>query len=201
MAMTYIIAADEIKKSLPGYAPEQAENFHVASAKLADKAYAKALKERPENTVILMSGGAASGKSEYISVYLEQADAIVVDGTLPSIEGASIKIRNALKAGKHIEVCSVTPSSLLIAFVAFLNRDRKFPVEHFYRTHSSSRKTLLEVADQFPDVPIRIILSEGDEISGMAFAEKQFTDRQQMIEFVKNEQYTEQEIRNHIYHD
>lgn len=199
--MAYIIAADEIKKSLPGYSPDQAEDFHVASAKLADKAYTKALKERSEQTVILMNGGAASGKSEYVSVYLAQTDTIVVDGTLPSIEGASIKIRNALKAGKRVEVCSVMPSSLLIAFVAFLNRDRKFPVEHFYRTHSSSRKTLLEVAEQFPDVPIKIVVSNGDEIAGMTFTEKQFTDRQQMIEFVKNSQYTELEIRNHIYHD
>ena len=201
MAMAYIIAADEIKKLLPGYTPENAESFHVVSAKLADKAYASALKERPEKAVILMSGGAASGKSEYVSVYLDQKEAIVLDGTLPSLEGASIKIRNAFKAGKNVEVCCVMPSSLLVAFVAFLNRDRKFPVEHFYRTHSSSRKTLLEVAEEFVDVQIRIIISNGDEISGMTFTEKQFTNRQQMIEFVKNEQYTELEIRNHIYHD
>jgi hypothetical protein len=199
--MAHIIAADEIKKSLPGYAPEQAEIFHAASARLADKAYAKAIKEQPEETVILMSGGAASGKSEYVSVYLGQLDAIIVDGTLPSIEGAGIKIRNGLKAGKHVEIRCVMPSSLLIAFVAFLNRDRKFPVEHFYRTHSGSRKTLLEVAEQFPNVPIKIIISNGDEISGMTFTEKQFADRQQMIEFVKNGQYTEQEIRNRLYHD
>lgn len=201
MTMAYIIAADEIKKSLPGYTPDQAESFHATSAKLADKAYASALKERPEKMVILMSGGAASGKSEYVSVYLEQKEAIVLDGTLPSLEGASIKIRNAFKAGKNVEVCCVMPSNLLVAFVAFLNRDRKFRVEHFYRTHSNSRKTLLEVAEQFPDVQIRIIISNGDEISGMTFAEKQITNRQQMIEFVKNEQYTELEIRNHIYHD
>lgn len=198
--MAYIIAADEIKKTLPGYTPDQAAGFHGASAKLADKAYGRALKERPEETVILMSGGAASGKSEYVSVYLEQKEAIVLDGTLPTLEGAIIKIRNALKAGKQVEICCVMPLSLLVAFVAFLNRDRRFPAEHFYRTHSSSRKTPMAVVEQFPEVRIRIIISNGDEFSGMTFTEKQFTNRQQIIEFVNKCQYTELEIRNHIYH-
>lgn len=194
--MAYIIAADEIKRTLPGYTPDKAEGFHKTSAKMADKAYANALKVRSEDPVILMSGGAASGKSEYVSVYLEKRDAIVLDGTLPTLEGASIKIRNAHKASKSVEVHAVLPSSLPVAFVAFLNRDRKFPVEHFYRTHSSSRKTLLAVAEHFPDVLIRLIGSIGDPVLGMTFTEQEFSNRQQMIEFVKSQQYTEQEIRN-----
>lgn len=199
--MSYIIAADEIKKTLPGYSPEQAEAFHSTSAKLADKAYAQALKNRSEDLVILLCGGTASGKSEYISVYLESRDAIILDGTLPSFEGASIKIRGALKASKAVEVHCVMPTSFLIAFVTFLNRDRKFSVEHFYRTHSSSRKTLLEIAQQFTDIPIKIIISNGDPESGMTFIMQEFTNRPQMVEFIKDQQYTEEEIRNHIYHD
>ena len=199
--MAYIIAADDIKETLPGYTPAQAEGFHETSAKLADKAYAQALKERPERAVILMSGGAASGKTEYVSEYLTNSSAIVLDGTLPTLEGARIKIRNAYKANRPIEVHSVLPSSLSFAFIAFLNRDRKFPVEHFYRTHSSSRKTLLEIAEQFPDVSIKIFMSHGDPAPGMIFTEPEFANRQQMIEFVKSQQYTEEEIRNRIYHD
>lgn len=199
--MAFIIAADEIKKTLPGYTPDQAEGFHETSAKLADKAYARALKERSEDAVILMSGGAASGKTEYISEYLTNIEAIALDGTLPTFEGARIKIRNAHKSGKTVEVHAVLPSSLSVAFIAFLNRDRKFPVEHFYRTHSSSRKTLLEVAEQFPDVSIKLFISHGDPTPGMIFTEPEFTNRQQMIEFVKSQQYTEEEIRNRIYHD
>jgi hypothetical protein len=196
--MAFVIAADEIKKTLPGYTPDQAEGFHEISAKLADKAYMQALKERPENTVILMSGGAASGKSEYVSVYLEGSQSIVLDGTLPTLEGARIKIRNAHKANKPLEVHAVLPSNLSVAFVAFLNRDRKFPVEHFYRTHSSSRKTLLEIAEEFPDVPITIVVSDGYPASGMTFTKQEFVDRQQLIDFVKSRQYTEEEIRNSI---
>jgi hypothetical protein len=196
--MAFIIAADEIKKTLPGDTPDQAEGFHETSAKLADKAYMQALKERSENTVILMSGGAASGKSEYVSVYLESSQSIVLDGTLPTLEGARIKIRNARKANKSVEVHAVLPSSLSVAFIAFLNRDRKFPVEHFYRTHSSSRETLLEIAEEFPDTQMTIVVSNGDPASGMTFTKQEFTDRQQLIDFVKSRQYTEEEIRNLI---
>lgn len=199
-SMAYIISADEIKKTLPGYNPEHSEEFHVASAKLADKAYARALKDCPEQKVILMCGGSASGKSEYVSAYLEQLPVIILDGTLPSFEGAKIKIRRALKAGKIIEVHCVLPESLLIAFIAFLNRDRKFPVEHFYRTHSSARKTVLEVAKAFPDVAIKLITSHGAESSGMSFTEKQFEDRDALVELLEAQQYTEEEIRDKIYH-
>ncbi len=199
--VAYIISADEIKKTLPGYDPGHSDEFHSTSAKLADKAYAQALKELSDETVVLMCGGSASGKSEYVSVYLEDKPVIVLDGTLPSFEGAKIKIRKALKAGKTVEVHCVLPESLLIAFVAFLNRDRKFPVEHFYRTHSSARKTILEVAGAFPEVTIKLIVSHGAEGAGMSFTEKQFESGDALIEFLEAQQYTEEEIRNKIYHD
>src|SRR5580698_6696468 len=100
--MSYIISADELKKTLPGYSPDKAEVFHRESAKLADKQYEQAMKERPEPFVILMAGGTASGKSEYVSVYLQSEDAIILDGTLPTIAGAAIKIKKAIKTQKHI---------------------------------------------------------------------------------------------------
>lgn len=198
--MAYIISADEIKKTLPGYDPARSEDFHSTSAKLADKAFAQALKERLEETIILMCGGTASGKSEYVSAYLENKSVIILDGTLPSFGGAKIKIGKALKAGKTVQVHCVMPESLLVAFVAFLNRERKFSVEHFYRTHSSSRKTILEVAKHFPNVEIKLITSHGAEGSGMSFSEIEFGSRSLLIEFLEARQYTEEEIRNKIYH-
>jgi hypothetical protein len=65
-----LISADDLKKTLPGYSPEKSEQFHSESAHLADKQFEQALKSRPEKTVILMAGGTASGKSEYVSAYL-----------------------------------------------------------------------------------------------------------------------------------
>jgi len=198
--MAYIISADEIKKTLQGYDPERSEEFHSASAKLADKAFAQAVKERSEETVILMCGGSASGKSEYVSVYLEDKPVIILDGTLPTFEGAKIKIGKALRAGKAVEVHCVMPESLLVAFVAFLNRERKFPVEHFYRTHSSSRRTILQVAKHFPNIEIKLITSHGAEGSGMSFTEMEFESRGALIEFLESQQYTEVDIRNKIHH-
>ena len=36
-----IISIDELKKALPQYSPEKADDFHIESAKLADKLLAK----------------------------------------------------------------------------------------------------------------------------------------------------------------
>lgn len=200
--MAYIIAADEIKKTLPGYKPENSEVFHRESARLADKAYAQALKDRPEKTVVLMAGGSASGKSEYVSAYLEKRKIIILDGTLPSIEGAGIKIRKAQKAGKHIQIHLVLPDSLLVAFIAFLNRERKFSLEHFYRTHSNSRKTVLEVAQLYDDLDIEIYVSDVDFVgvgSTMSFKHLNFSNRRELIEFLEQNQYTEDEIIKKVF--
>ena len=177
--------------------------FQRESARLADSAYAEAVKERPEPLVILMAGGTASGKSEYVSAYLDDEDAIILDGTLPTFIGAEIKIKKALKASKRVAVRCVLPESFLVAFVAFLNRERKFAAEHFYRTHSNTRKTVLAVATAFPDIAITIIESNvtgyPDEESVMNFKELSFVDRAALIEFLNQQQYTEETIKQAVF--
>ena len=199
--MAYVISPDEIKKTLAGYKPESAENFQTESAKQADRLYAQALKARTESKVILMSGGAASGKSEYVSAYLKDEPVIVFDGTLPTPRGAEIKITRARKAHKQVEIHAILPENFLVAFVAFLNRDRKFPVEHFYRTHSSARSTLLYTARTMPEITIKIFVSKVDfvgEGSTMSFRELTFSKHQNLIEFLEGNQYTEEEIKKKL---
>ncbi len=198
--MVFIISADELKKTLPGYVPDRSDEFHRDSAKLADKAYELALKTRVEKDVILLSGGAASGKTEYLSVYLASRDAIVLDGTLPSFEGARIKIRGARKSGKRVSIVAVMPEDFAIAFSAFLGRERQFPPEHFFRTHSASRKTLREIAVNFPDIDIVLIDSSYNPDSAMSFAEIMFDKRETLLELLRIRQYNEKEIRNKIFH-
>ena len=201
MDMAYIISADEIKKTPPGYEPALSESFHAESARLADKAYERALKERPEKAVIVMAGGTASGKTEYVAAYFRQRRAIVFDGTLPTLEGAKIKIRKALKAGKRPEIHLVLPASLFDAFRAFLDRGRKFSPTHFYRTHSGSRKTVLELAKEHPDLPIKISISTiVEKASGLAmvFSDEIFSDRERLIEYLRENLYNEEEIINKI---
>jgi hypothetical protein len=198
--MPFIISADEIKKTLPGYNPSRSDMLHRESAKLADKAYELALKERAEPTVILLSGGAASGKTEYLSVYLQTEDTIILDGTLPSFEGAKIKIKNALKHGKQPSITAVMPEDFNVAFEAFLGRERKFPPEHFFRTHSTSRKTLLAVAEYFTELPITIIDSNYDAEQSLSFTQLVFEKRETLLELLRQRQYTEEEIRNKVFH-
>ena len=194
MAKAIIISADEIKKTLPGYAPERSGDFHRESARLADKEYAKALLDSSETQVILLSGGAASGKTEYLSAYLADTRAIILDGTLPTVEGFLIKKRAAEKCDKKVSIHAVIPDDLRRAFVAFLERERKFDEEHFYRTHFSSRKTLLEIAETYPDVSITVVTSYFRKEKEMEFEIFAHEDRANLIAYLQEIQYTEGEI-------
>jgi hypothetical protein len=195
--MAIIISADELKKTIPGYDPTQSHLVHAQSAKMADALYAKTIKESNLKKVVLLSGGAASGKTEFMSEYLADELCIIMDGTLPSLEGARIKTRGARKYGKRVTVVAVWPADLRVAFAAFLQRDRKFPDEHFYRTHAQSRKTLLEIAQSDLDVEIKLYENQFED-GGLTFYEYTFDTEEQLIEKLEQSQYTEQEIVNLI---
>lgn len=188
-----LISADDLKKTIPGYNPKKSHLVHVESAHMADAQYGEAIKTSAYDQVVLLSGGAASGKTEFMSEYLLDKPVIVVDGTLPTTEGARTKIRKALKCGKKVKIIAVWPSDLKVAFAAFLQRDRKFPDEHFYRTHAQSRKALLELAETDLDIEIELYENHFDE-EGLVFYQYTFDDRARLIEELKNNQYTEEEI-------
>jgi hypothetical protein len=188
------ISIDEQKRHIPGYTPERAEEFHVASAKEADKLFTRALKQDPSKTVILLCGGSASGKTEFCSEYLINEDAIVYDGTLSSGHGAQVKIRNIRKAKKKVVVIGVLPDDLKRAFSAFLHRDRQFDDAHFYRTHVGARQTLLWIAEHEPDVDIRLFESTYRRGASLSFDEFEFYARSRMIAHLKTIQYTEEQI-------
>ena len=199
--MAHIISADTIKKILPGYDPAKSGLVHSQSAKLADKAFEAALKQRSEQTVVLMAGGTASGKTEYVSTYLKQRKLIVFDGTLPTFKGAKIKIDKIKKANKQAEVHLIIPSSAADAHTAFLDRKRKFNLSHFYRTHSGSRRTVLEVSEQYPKVPIRIFISKVIEQKfgfNMKFSEQVFSSQTELIAYLAKNQYNEREIKRMV---
>ncbi|NQU82457.1 MAG: hypothetical protein HQ539_00715 [Parcubacteria group bacterium] len=192
--MAIIISADEIKKQIQGYNPNEAERFHRQSAKQADKMFEYELKHAKYKKAILMNGGTASGKTEFLSEYLRDIDAIVFDGTLPTEKGAEIKIKKILKTKKKPIIYSVLPDDLNRAFIAFLHRDRKFSDKHFYRTHSGSRKTLLWVGENYPEVEIKIFESSYSEKQDMIFREIILKNQEQKVEFLKEIQYNEDEI-------
>lgn len=188
-----IISIDDFKETLPGYTPEHAERFHSSSAKLANQAFKSALAEPRYNEVILLSGGSASGKTEYLHTFLEDAEAIIFDSTLSTIEGARIKLLDSIKSGKTPQIHAVIPDDIKRAFIAFLNRDRRFSDEAFYRTHAGARSTLLWIAQEYPDIKIQLIESSYQN-DALKFKLVEFDSKQKQIEYLYSIQYNEAQI-------
>jgi hypothetical protein len=196
--MAIIISSDDIKKKLPNYSPNKAEDFHRESTRQADKTFTKTLKESIFQEVILLSGGAASGKTEFLSTHLHHNDYIVLDSTLDTEERAKIKLKQILKANKVPIIFAVIPDDLRRAFAAFLNRDRKFSDEHFYRTHTGSRKVLLWIASNYHNVEINIIESSYSLDGKLQFLQIQFDNKQKLLNYLIDKQLTENDIINII---
>ena len=192
--MVLVISADEIKKTLPDYSPDKAEVFHTESARQADKLLTQALKEGTFKEVILLNGGTASGKTEFLSTHLMKKRAIIFDATLATQLGAQNKIRQIQKAKKTPVVYSVIPDDLRRAFKAFLNRDRKFSDTHFYKTHSGSRKTLLWIAKNYPELAIHIVESSYTSDQKLHFDQIQFTTRTYLVKYLIGKQQEENDI-------
>lgn len=196
--MAIIISADEIKKELQDYSPDRAEEFHHQSAKIADKLFYKNLKNKSYSKVILLSGGTASGKTEFLSTHLSRKDNIVLDATLSTILGAKNKLRQVIKAKKTPIIYSIIPDELKRAFVAFLNRDRKFSDVHFYKTHSGSRATLLWVAINYPDMEINIVESSYTLDGKLQFSQLKFDNKQMLLDYLTKKQMTENDIIDYV---
>lgn len=195
--MALIISADEIKKKLPNYSPEKAELFHHESARLADQHFEAALKNNPFKKVILLCGGTASGKTEFLATQLNRRRCIILDATLSTEEGAKIKLKKIIKAKKMPIIYAVIPDDLKRAFIAFLNRDRKFSDEHFYKTHSGCRKTLLWIALNYPMVKVNIIESSYTK-NQLQFAKVEIDTRKQLTDHLASLQLTKTDIISRI---
>jgi hypothetical protein len=132
----------------------------------------------------LLSGGTSSGKTEFLSTHLNNMDCIVFDATLSTELGAKNKIKEIIRAGKRPVVYSIIPDDLRRAFIAFLNRDRKFKDVHFYKTHSGSRKTVLWIAQTYPDIEINIIVSSYSSTEKLQFTHIRFENRINLLNYL-----------------
>lgn len=148
--------------------------------------------------VVLLSGGSASGKTEFYSEYLSDQKCIVFDSTLSTCEGAKIKLRKIEKAGKKSIIVAVIPDDLQRSFKAFLGRKRAFGEQHFYRTHAGSRKSLLWIAREFPFVELRLYESSYNVEDMLRFRPLNFEDRNDLIAFLESIQYSEDDIESEI---
>ena len=190
--MAVLISADDIKKKLPDYSPEKAEQYHRESARIADREFGNKLKDADFREVILMSGGAASGKTEFLATHLvNRKSCLILDATLSTEEGAGIKLKKIIKAKKKPVIYAVIPDDLKRAFTAFLHRDRKFSDAHFYKTHSGSRRTLLWIANNYPDVEMNIVESSYKKGKRLQFSKLKFDSRYLLISYLAGLQMTE----------
>lgn len=143
-----IIEVDEYKEKVVGYEAEKSEDFHIESARLADKDFINHLKTGKYKRVILMAGGTASGKTEFATSYLIHKDQLVYDGTLKNFEGFQIKYKNIMKYTKglaKIKIVLIIPANFDDAFKIFHNRKRKMKLETFFDTQIRSRQTVAKI--------------------------------------------------------
>ena len=169
-----IIEVDKYKEIIAGYDPAHSDNVHIESAKMADKDFEKLIKERKFKEVIFMSGGTASGKSEFaIQNYRESEDLLVLDATLKNTEGFKIKYKLIKKYQKEasIKIIHVAPIFWPDALDAFYGRERKMKIENFWITHIDSKKTIISILREYKEVVLDLILSS---YSGKVISFKKF---------------------------
>jgi hypothetical protein len=214
-----IISIDEEKEFLTGYSPKKAGDFHIESAKNANKKFDQELKKITNKKVILMCGGSASGKTEFIAKFcpietVEESEivGVVFDSTLATESGAEVKIRNITKSGNIPVVCLILPYSLSRCLKAFHQRDRKIPESRFFETHYGARRVSLWIAKNYPDIEILIyynrLIEEADKSDGdlkitkieggLGFVEISFENRSELIVFLEESQCSEEEIKTLI---
>lgn len=217
--MYKVISIDDEKELISGYSPENADFFHLESAKIANKKFDQELKKIKGKNVVLMCGGSASGKTEFIAKFCPtetdqsaEISGIVFDSTLATENGAETKIRNIKRFGNIPVVCLVLPYSLTRCFKAFHERDRKIPEARFFETHSGARRVALWIAKNHPEVDLLIyynrLIDEADKSDGdlqiaqtedgLGFAEISFESKNELIAFLEEAQCSEEEIKTLI---
>lgn len=194
-----IIDLDQIKSLMPGYDPQFSDQFHEESAKIANKIFDNKLKQIEAEEVLLMCGGSASGKSEFLAKFLpEDFSGIVFDSTFSTLEGAKNKIRTIQKSKNTPILCLILPDSLARSFTVFCNRDRKIPEYRFYETHSGARKVALWIAENYPALELNIYANRYEpnnlEEEQLVYLQYKFANHQNLLSFLRSIQYTEAEI-------
>ena len=80
----------------------------------------------------------------------------------------------------------------------FFNRERKFSDTHFYTTHSGSRKALLWIATNYPDLQINIVESSYTSDEKLQFTQIAFDNKQKLVKYITGKQMTEDDIIAYI---
>lgn len=174
---------------IAGYDPERSEDFHVESAKLADVAFTHELTQPRYAKIVLMAGGAASGKSEYAYTFLQTSDQLVYDGTLKHYSGFIIKSRNIRRYAKTnptLIIIYILPANWKDSFEIFLSRTRKMKIPIFFETHAKSAQCVAQILRD-TDCCVEIYVSNVHAMGKkMSYEKIPFLRRQSMADLLMN---------------
>lgn len=95
----------------------------------------------------------------------------------------------------------ILPIDFKKSFAAFHHRERKIPEYRFYETHSGSREACLWVAEHYPEVEIRVyrnLMEFDDDKTPLPFEEMLFDSQEELIDFLKENCYSKEEISSFL---
>lgn len=103
-----VIGGDDLKDH---FGKDYNDNNHPVYSQSAFKLFERALQEMKGDTVVFTSGGAGSGKTEFIINALKNDgfDGIIYDSNFSNYEGAVKQIEQAEKAGKKVRIEGILP--------------------------------------------------------------------------------------------
>lgn len=195
------ISADEMKDYFgKDYDPERAIFYSHA----ANDALRRALVLPAYDTFRMIGAGPGSGKTEIVQGSLVKIPkGIIYESTLSSYEAAKARIKDAMDAGKKVEIYGIVPdiqSSYRFTISRGERTGRKVSLDFFARAHSSVVNTLIRLLEDGENV--KIIDHRGittpQEIVKM-WNKKKYLENP--LDILKSVRYTEDEIKNLIQYD
>lgn len=154
-----IISADEVKALSEDFARDGslANAVHGPSSWFADRLYEEALRSGEAGPVVMLAGGAGSGKSTSLEAAgLADRAGVVVDGIFANIDSARRRIEMARHAGRPVQVAYVhTPIDVAVPrMVDRAHREKRaVPLGDAADKHYSAQDTFLRLAEEYKSVP------------------------------------------------
>jgi hypothetical protein len=150
-------------------------SVHEPASALNKMYYAMRLAETQgqEGRWLFTGGGPGSGKSSGPAGPMRDSADLVFDGTLAKFDTNVLRIDDALKSGKDVDIVFVdrAPEKAIRQAVGRAMRQvkkegsgRTIPIDHFAQMHVDSRKTIKQLVERYkgnPDVRIKLINNNG----------------------------------------
>ena len=169
-----ILNTDDAREMSPEYRADRTKSadVHEPSSAFVKQMYAEKLsKPTPpgkDNTVVFTAGGTGAGKSTGMQMARGASDElkraeIVYDTNMNTFESADKKIKQALKAGRKVNILYTYRDPVEALRNGALKRaarmeqelgtGRTVPIDEHFRTHAGSREVMEKLQDKYGDDP------------------------------------------------